>query len=121
MRLDKFIWAIRLYKTRSIAATACNKDKVKFNDSPSKPSKTVSAGNNIAIKVNPIWRSYKVLEIPKSRVGPKLVADYIIETTTEQDLAILEEQKLINQQQKSFSWGGRPTKKNRRDIDRLKE
>tara|TARA_B110001469_G_C9646549_1_gene327027 strand:+ start:3650 stop:3895 length:246 start_codon:yes stop_codon:yes gene_type:complete len=81
----------------------------------------VSAGNNIAIKVNPIWRSYKVLEIPKSRVGPKLVADYIIETTTEQDLAILEEQKLINQQQKSFSWGGRPTKKDRRDIDRLKE
>ncbi len=120
MRLDKFIWAVRLHKTRSIAASACNKDKVKLNDSFSKPSKTVSVGNTIAVKVNPIWRSYKVHEIPKSRVGAKLVADFITETTSEQDLAVLEEQKLINQQQKNFAWGGRPTKKNRRDIDKMK-
>lgn len=120
MRLDKFIWASRLYKTRSIASNACNKDKVKLNDSFSKPSKTVSSGNTISIKVNPIWRSYKVLNIPKSRVGPKLVAEFILEITSEKDLATLEEQKLINQQHKNFTWGGRPTKKDRREIERLK-
>tara|TARA_B100000795_G_scaffold75023_2_gene53259 strand:+ start:2454 stop:2864 length:411 start_codon:yes stop_codon:yes gene_type:complete len=121
MRLDKFTWAMRLYKTRSIAATACNKDKVKLNNNLSKPGKTVSIGNTIAIKDNPIWRSFKIHAIPKSRVGAKLVADYIIETTTEAELSLLEEQNLINQQQKNFGWGGRPTKKDRRDIDRLKD
>ncbi len=120
MRLDKFIWAIRLFKTRTIAANACSKDKVKLNDNFSKPSKTVCSGDILSIKENPIWRSFEVIAIPKSRVSAKLVKDYCTETTPDAELKILEEQKLINQQQKHFGWHGRPTKKNRRDIDKMK-
>ena len=124
MRLDKFLWAIRLCKTRSIASTACNKDKVKLGIHFAKPSKTVAFGDIIAIKENPIWRSFKVLDIPKSRVGPKLVCEYLEEITSTQDLTLLEEQKLFKQLQKNDAWRegskGRPTKKNRRDIERLK-
>lgn len=124
MRLDKYVWAIRLFKTRSIAAAACNKDKVKLNDMASKPSKTVAVGDIVSIKENPIWRSYKILAIPKSRVGAKLVQDNVKEITSETDLAQLDEYKLFNGQQGNHNWSngskGRPTKKDRRNLDRLK-
>ena len=120
MRLDKFTWTMRLFKTRSIAAAACNKDKVKLNEHFSKPGKTVSIGDTVSIKENPIWRTFKVHSIPKSRVGAKLVQDNIQEITSAEDKAILEEQKLFNQQQKNFGWEGRPTKKDRRDIEKMK-
>ena len=80
----------------------------------------VCSGDILSIKENPIWRSFEVIAIPKSRVSAKLVKDYCTETTPDAELKILEEQKLINQQQKHFGWHGRPTKKNRRDIDKMK-
>ncbi|MGE0560578.1 MAG: RNA-binding S4 domain-containing protein [Flavobacteriales bacterium] len=119
MRIDKFIWAVRLFKTRTLAAKACDSEKVKLNDSFVKPSKVVVPGNEIAIKVNPIWRTFKVLELPKSRVGAKLVPLSIVETTSEADLAQLAQIQLQNQQNKLLGIKGRPTKKDRRKLDKL--
>lgn len=119
MRIDKFIWAVRLFKTRTLASKACDGDKVKFNGVFIKPSKMVALGNEVAIKAIPIWRTYKVLDIPKSRVGAKLVTQYIIETTSEADLAQLELIQQQNHQNKVMGIKGRPTKKVRRDLDKL--
>ena len=121
MRLDKFIWATRLFKSRSIASKACTTEKVKLSDSFTKASKPVSVGNVISIKVIPIWRTYKVLDLPKSRVGAKLVATYIVETTPEDDLAQLEQIQQGNRINKVMGIKGRPTKKVRRDLDQLKD
>lgn len=118
MRIDKFIWAVRLFKTRTLASKACDAEKVKLNGVFIKPSKVVSSCNEIAIKVIPIWRTFKVLEIPKSRLGAKLVAHHVVETTPEADLALLEQIQLQNHQNKILGIKGRPTKKVRRDLDK---
>jgi ribosome-associated heat shock protein Hsp15 len=121
MRIDKFTWTVRLFKTRSLASKACASEKVKLNGDFIKPSKLITLSDEIAIKTIPIWRTFTVLDIPKSRVGAKLVAQYIVETTSEADLAQL---KLIQQQNREnqlLGIKGRPTKKNRRDLDHLKD
>ncbi len=119
MRLDKFIWAVRFFKTRSIASIECQAYHVKLNNNDAKPSKEVSPGDVISVKVRPIWRTYKVLDIPKSRVGAKLVPDYIIETTSEEDLEQLKLFQEHNRVNKHLGIKGRPTKKQRRDLDGL--
>lgn len=121
MRIDKFIWAVRFYKTRSIASKECAADKVKLNDAFSKGSKTVKVGDEIAIKVNPIWKSYKILDIPKSRVGAKLLIDLIKETTTEIDLEMLAHVQEMNRKSRFDGLRGRPTKKDRRKLDGFKD
>ncbi|MGB0888039.1 MAG: RNA-binding S4 domain-containing protein [Vicingaceae bacterium] len=119
MRLDKFIWATRLFKTRSIASKACLSEQVKLNDSFFKPSKSVSVGDIISIKSIPIWRTFKVIDFPKSRVGAKLVPNFIVETTSEDDLLQLQQIQEANRQNKFLGIKGRPTKKVRRDLDQL--
>ena len=119
MRLDKFIWAIRLYKTRTLASKACLAEKVKLNGEFAKPSKIVVVGNEISIKTIPIWRTFKILELPKSRVSAKLLPEFIIETTALDDLLQLKQIQLVNKQNKVLGIKGRPTKKDRRDIDKL--
>ncbi len=121
MRIDKYIWATRLFKTRSLASKNCASEKIKLNDSFVKPSKTVVIGDNISIKTIPIWRSFTVVSLPKSRVGAKLVADYLIETTSEVDLAQLEQISFVNRHNKMLGIKGRPTKKDRRDLDALND
>lgn len=116
MRIDKYVWAMRLYKTRSLASKAVKEGKVLLGDDEVKPGKVLLVNSVIKLKSGPIKRSFKVLAFPKSRVGAKLVADYMVETTTENDLAILEE---INLQKKTNAYlgiKGRPTKKTRRDL-----
>ena len=119
MRIDKFIWCVRLYKTRSISSKSVDGGKVKLNDLFIKPGKNIQIGDTIAIKVTPIWKTYKVIAIPKSRVGAKLVDDLIAETTPESDLLELDNLQLINKNNLSLGIKGRPTKKNRRNIDKL--
>ena len=118
MRIDKYIWTIRLFKTRSLASKACQAEKVKLNGEFAKAAKTVSIDSTVSIKVPPIWRTFKVIDIPKSRVGAKLVCNYMIETTS---LSDLEQLNLVNQQNKQnklLGIKGRPTKKDRRDLDK---
>lgn len=120
MRIDKYIWTIRLFKTRKLSSKACADEKVKLNGVFVKGSKAVNINDEIAIKVIPIWRTFKVLDIPKSRLGAKLVHEYAIETTSEFDLKQLELIQLENRQNKLLGIKGRPTKKDRRDLDGFK-
>lgn len=120
MRIDKYIWCVRLVKTRSIASKLVSDEKIKLNGEFVKSAKAVKVGDHIAMKEIPIWRSFKILDIPKSRVGAPLVKDLIKETTSEEDLAILEEVKESNRQNLQFGIKGRPTKKNRRNLDGFK-
>jgi ribosome-associated heat shock protein Hsp15 len=116
MRIDKYIWAIRIFKTRSMATNACNSDKVKLNGELVKPSKLIKQNDIISIKLVPIWKSFKIIDLPKSRIGPKLVSDYTIETTTKRDIAIIEQHEIMKRQNRSLGIIGRPTKKDRRNL-----
>ena len=116
MRSDKFIWAVRLFKTRSLAAKACNNDKVLVNGETTKPSKLLKENDEISIKVIPIWKTYTVKSIPKSRVGPKLVEEYINEITSPEELEKLKQYEEMNKQNRNLGIKGRPTKRDRRDL-----
>lgn len=120
VRLDKFLFAIRLFKTRNIAATFCQKEKVIVNDLPAKASKMIICGDKIEVKFPPIIRSFTVNDLTEKRVSAKLVSNFITETTTEQELEKLKaiKQNSIYQRKKG---SGRPTKKERRTIDNLRD
>lgn len=118
MRIDKYLWCVRLYKTRSVAAKAVEKGEVQINGAVvKKPSKEVKIDQTFAIRVQPIWRTFKALDIPKSRVGAKLVPDLIIETTSEEETKLLAAVQRQNNELRQKGMLGRPTKKNRRDME----
>lgn len=120
MRIDKFCWVIRIYKTRSLASKQCNGSKVKLNNEEAKAAKTVKLYDEIAIKVGPIWRIYQVLDFPKSRVGASLVENYLKEVTPLKDLAELKEFQVNQKQLKQSGFRGRPTKLDRRKLNKFK-
>ena len=118
MRIDKYIWCVRLKKTRSRATKFIEAGNVKINgEETKKASREIRIDQTFSIRAKPIWWTWKVLEIPKSRVGAKLVHDLIREITSEEDLAILEEVQRQNRENRLKGVLGRPTKKNRRDLD----
>lgn len=116
IRIDKFLWAVRLYKTRSIASDALKRGKVSMGGQQVKSSRVVKNGDVIAIKVPAATRSFEVLQIPRSRMGAKLVKDHIREVTPkdQQDLLEMYHFQMSMQRQKGL---GRPTKKERRDME----
>lgn len=116
MRIDKFLWSVRIYKTRSIAADEIKKNRISIGAGPVKSSKEVKAGDTIKIKKNQIEYTIRVLALPKSRVGAKLVPDYIKDATDPMQYEIL---KMRKQSQDYYraKGEGRPTKKDRRDMD----
>lgn len=118
IRIDKFIWAVRLFKTRSKASDACRTGKVKVNDINVKPAKTVVIGDSIKIRKGPIVYSYKVKDMLKNRVGAKLVENYIIDETSSEELEKLQILRLSYTSTRSKGMG-RPTKKDRREIDSI--
>ena len=120
MRIDKFLWCIRLFKTRSLATDAIKREQVKLADRIVKASAEVKPGDVIALREPPIWRSWMILTIPASRVGAKLVPDLIEERTSFHDLEKLELTRLAKAQHRAPG-EGRPTKRDRRDMDRLTE
>lgn len=121
IRIDKYLWMVRLFKTRSKAAEACRKDKVKINDKAIKPAQSLKPGDQLQVKFVPIWRSYEVLGFPKSRVGAALVGEYLLEKTPEEEIEKLKNYLAIQRDQFIYSPSkGRPTKKDRRKIDRFK-
>lgn len=121
MRIDKLLWCLRLAKTRSLATQLCNSEQVTLNDEVVKASKIVKVGDELSIKSNPIWRTYTIKALPSSRLGAKLVPDYMEEITEEELLQTLENIQKINRENKSLGIKGRPTKKNRRDMDRFRK
>ena len=116
MRIDKYLWCVRYYKTRNIAAEVCKKNQILINGNVAKPSKEIIPGDVIMIRKNQINYQLKVLEIPQNRVAAKIVDLYRIETTTPEELAKLEQLKL-NRTLFDYQGEGRPTKKDRRAID----
>ncbi|MEH0155818.1 RNA-binding S4 domain-containing protein [Limibacter armeniacum] len=91
MRIDKFLWAVRLYKTRSMATNAIKSDKIKVNGESIKPSRKVEMGDEVEIFKAPIWRTYRVKEIIEQRVSAAIAQPCIEEITSEQELNKLEE------------------------------
>lgn len=110
-----------MFKTRSLATTACNEEKVKLNGNFVKASKDVTIGDSIEVKAPPVWRNYKVIGIPKSRVAAKLLPELMKETTEEEALKELEMIRLLNAENRTVGIVGRPTKRHRRNLDKFKD
>lgn len=120
MRIDKYLWAVRIYKSRSIAAKECNSQKVKLNGEFVKAAKDLSLNDTIEVKVNPIWRKFRVVEFPKSRVGAKLTVQFVEEITDEASKIELQHYNEIQRQMKLQGFKGRPSKRDRRKLDDFK-
>ena len=116
MRIDKFLWCVRFYKTRSIAADEIKKNRVSVGNNVVKSSKEIKPGDVIKIRKNQIDYQLKVLEIPKSRLGAKLVSIHIEDKTDKEQYEILKLRKLTQDYYRGKG-EGRPTKKDRRDMD----
>ena len=116
MRLDKFLWSVRFYKTRNISAEEIKKNRVSIGGQIVKASREVKEGEIIEMRKNQINYKIKIIQIPKSRVGAKLVALYIVDMTEKEQYELLKIRKLSQDyyRQKGL---GRPTKKDRRDMD----
>ncbi|MDH8702346.1 ribosome-associated heat shock protein Hsp15 [Dysgonomonadaceae bacterium PH5-43] len=115
-RIDKWLWATRIFKTRSIAVEECKKNRVLINNTAVKPSRMIKVGDIIDVKKPPITYKYKVLALTTNRLGAKLVPEYLENITPEEQYEILELQK-INGFINRAKGTGRPTKKERRDLD----
>ena len=118
IRLDKYLWAVRVFKTRSDAADAIRNNRVLVNDAYAKPSREVKEGDIISVKKMPVNYRYKVLELVSSRQGAKNVPQYCLNITPQEEL-----DKLTVPRETIFVFRergtGRPTKKERREIDAL--
>ena len=118
IRLDKYLWAVRIFKTRSDAADAIRQNRVMVNNAYAKPSREVKVGDMITVRRERVTYSYKVLELVSSRQGAKNVPQYCLNCTPQEEL-----DKLNGPHETIFVFRdrgtGRPTKKERRDIDAL--
>ena len=118
VRVDKYLFAMRIYKTRSMAADACKKGRVTMNGQQLKPSRTFSEGDKFSVRKGPITFTYEVLRLSENRLGAKLVPDYMRDITTKDQLELLELARLAGQSDRDRGTG-RPTKKDRRDIEQF--
>ena len=116
MRIDKFLWSVRYYKTRALASDAVKKNRVKINGAVVKASKEVIQGDHIEVRKDQINLSFKVIQVPKSRIGAKLLTLHIVDTTPKEEYEVLELRRL-SQDYYREKGEGRPTKKDRRDLD----
>lgn len=119
-RIDKFIWSIRLFKTRTEATEACKGGRVTVNGADVKPSREVKEGDTITVRKGQVRYSYKVLAPLEKRVGAKDVEKYALNTTPESELSKAQapvETFFVTREKGS----GRPTKKDRRQLDELYE
>ncbi|NLB93237.1 MAG: RNA-binding S4 domain-containing protein [Bacteroidales bacterium] len=116
VRIDKWMWAVRLFKTRSQATEACRKGRVEIGNLPVKPSREIRVGEIIKIRRQPINRSYKVLALSEKRMSAKLTENFLEDVTPPEELEIPEIQKQMNWIIRERG-SGRPTKRDRRKLD----
>ena len=118
MRIDQYLWFIRIFKSRNTASNACKGGKIKINNQPVKPSREVLPLDIVQVRRDQFWRSYKVTDLPLSRLSAKLVGLYHTEIT---DISILNQKELKGLSAKVIrdEGTGRPTKKERREIDEI--
>jgi ribosome-associated heat shock protein Hsp15 len=119
VRVDKWLWAVRIYKTRSLATEACKKGRVIIDNVQVKPSREIKTGDTVLVRKLPVVYTYKVKDVLEKRLSARLVQDYI------EDLTSVEELNKLNINETVFvkrdRGTGRPTKKERRIIDRMKD
>lgn len=118
VRLDKWLWAVRLFKTRTIAIEACKKGRVSIKGMPVKASRMIKIGDIIEVRKPPVTYSFEVLQISERRMGAKLVPDFMKNVTDPSQLEILELTRLSGYEGRARGTG-RPTKKERRDLEQF--
>lgn len=120
VRLDKWLWAVRLYKTRSIAAEACDKARVMVNNVVAKPSRHLQSGEYLVIHLGVYKKHVKVIQVTDKRMGAPAVVNFYEDVTPAEEL---EKLKIYKAAMASYGLRGvgRPTKKNRRDLDQFNE
>ncbi|MBQ2607679.1 MAG: RNA-binding S4 domain-containing protein [Paludibacteraceae bacterium] len=116
VRVDKFLWAMRIYKTRSIAADACKNGRITTSGVQLKPSRTFKIGDTFSVRKGPVTFTYRILALTENRLGAKLVPEYLQDITTPDQLELLELARMASQSGRDRGTG-RPTKKDRRDIE----
>jgi ribosome-associated heat shock protein Hsp15 len=119
IRVDKWLWATRVFKTRTQAGEACKGGKVRVNDTSVKPSREIKIDDLITIQIGPLKKTVQVKAILKNRVGAKLVENYLIDLTPQEEYDKLKMKNEMNHEFRERGLG-RPTKKHRRLIDFLK-
>ena len=120
IRIDKWLWAVRVFKTRSLAAEACKAGRVTIDDKPVKPSREVKIGDIISVRINPIVKTVKVIQLIKNRVSAKLAVDSCEDLTPKEEYDKLKMTRELNYEIRDRGVG-RPTKKERRIITKLKK
>jgi len=116
VRIDKWLWAVRIYKTRSLATEECRKGHVSIGNIPVKPSRMVHVGEILKVRKSPITRTFRVLQLAEKRMPASLTLSHLEDITPPEELELLD-------MQKNMRWitrdpgTGRPTKKERRDLD----
>ena len=118
VRIDSFLWAVRLFKTRSIAQDACRKGRVAINNVTAKPAKMVMMGDIISVRKPPVTLSFKVLQTTTNRMGAKLVPEYILNVTPPEQYELLELKRMSGYVDRAQGLG-RPTKRERRDLEQF--
>lgn len=120
VRVDKWLWAVRVFKTRSIATEACKKGRVMLGDTPVKPSRTLKPGDVVKVRKPPVTYSFRVLALTQNRLGAKLVPEYMENITPQSELHLLDMVKISGfvDRRKGL---GRPTKREGRELSRFTE
>lgn len=120
VRIDKWLWAVRIFKTRSLAAEACTKGHVTIGDMHVKASRELRGGEVVKVRIPPIVRHYLVKQLTVRRMSAQLAVDFVEDVTPPETLALLNAVKAYGFESRPRG-AGRPTKRDRRMIDRLKE
>ena len=120
VRIDKWLWAVRIFKTRSLAAEECNKGHVSLGDVHVKPSRELKGGETIKVRIPPIERHYLVKQLSVKRMSAQMAAEFVEDVTPPETLALLNAVKAYGYESRPRGLG-RPTKRDRRMIDKLKE
>lgn len=119
-RIDKWLWSMRVFKTRTIATDACKKGRVTINGMQVKPSRAIKIGETIEVKKPPITYTFKVLAIPNGRLGAKLVPEYLENLTPKSQYDLLEMSRISGFIDRSKGLG-RPTKREGRELAKFRE
>lgn len=120
VRIDKWLWAVRIYKTRTMAVEACKKGRVSINGTVVKPARTVKAGDEVSVRKPPVTYTFKVLALAENRMGAKLVPEYLENITPKEQYDILEMSRISGFIARSKGQG-RPTKREGREMKAFME
>lgn len=118
VRIDKWLWAVRIFKTRTVASEACKKGRVLIGETAVKPSRNIHTGEVIQVRKPPVTYSFKVLALSDKRMGAKMVSQFMENVTPQEQYEMLELNRIggfVDRQRGT----GRPTKKERRDLDQF--